>query len=92
MEEPDQGTEIWFERLGPTLGWFGSYSPISMKGFYALLAHTLPVLALWVLPVSLLAQFKRIPSAVALPVVAPVVVASLLLLMRTAHRHSLPRP
>jgi len=46
MYERIDHSEIWFERIGPTIGWFGSYSPTTMKGFYVLMAHMLPVLTL----------------------------------------------
>ena len=62
-----------------------------MKGFYVLLMHMIPVLVLWVLPLALLAQFGGLPEKAAFLLVVPVVVASLVSLMRTAHRHSVPR-
>ena len=91
MSEQADASEIWFERIGPTLGWFGSYSPTTMKGFYVLLAHMLPVLMLWVVPLSLLAHFEVVAGPVVFVLVFPVVIGCLVSLMRTAHRHSAPR-
>ena len=91
MSEPGEAPEIWFERIGPTIGWLGSYSPVSIKGFYVMLAYTLPVLFLWVLPISLLAQFDIMSAEAALLTAVPVVCVCLISLMRTAYRHSAPR-
>ena len=90
MDDPDEASEIWFEPMGPTIGWVGSYMPVTMMGFYVLLAHTLPVLLLWVLPLSLLGHFEIVPGGMLFGFAVPVVVGSLLLLMRTAYRHSRP--
>lgn len=91
MTEPQEASEIWFERIGPTFGWLGSYNPITAKGLYVLLAYFLSLLLLWVLPISLLAEFDLLPGGVALALAIPVVCGGLLSLMRTAHRHSAPR-
>jgi hypothetical protein len=89
MDEQTDASEIWFERIGPTFGWFGSYIPTTMKGFDALLMHILPVLILWVLPLSLLGHFEVVAEPVVFALVFPVVIGCLVSLMRIAHRHSL---
>ena len=91
MDDAEPASEIWFERIGPSFGWWGSYMPTTMRGFYAVLMHTLPLLVLWVLPLSLLAQFGTLSSAATFLLVMPAVVGCLTLLMRTAYRHSSPR-
>lgn len=91
MNDTEPASEIWFERLGPTFGWLGSYVPTTMRGFYVLLMHTLPVLVFWVLPFALLAQIGALSKAATFLIVTPVVVGCLTMLMRTAYRHSSPR-
>lgn len=89
MDEQADTAEIWFERIGPTLGWFGTYNPTTMRGVYVLMAH-MAVILLWLVPFAALAHFGVIAGPVALGLVIPVVLACCLSLMRTAHRHSAP--
>ena len=91
MDNQTDTPEVWFERMGPTFGWLGSYIPITMKGFYVLLLHILPVMVLWMLPLSVLAKFELVPEPIVLALIAPLAIGSLVSLMRTAHRHSVPR-
>jgi hypothetical protein len=90
-DRAERPVRVWFERIGPTFGWLGSYSPITTKGFYVLLMHLLPVLVSRALPLSLLGHFQVVSATTALLFVAPVVIGCLLSLMRTAYRHSARR-
>lgn len=89
MDEQADTAEIWFERMGPTLGWFGSYNPTTMRGFHVLLAH-MAVALIWLIPFALLGHFGVIADSVAFGLATPVVLGCLVSLMRTAHRHSVP--
>lgn len=91
MSEPSDSSEIWFERIGPTFGWLGSYSPITTKGLHVLLMHMLPVLFLWVLPLTLLGHLQVVSETMTFILVVPVVIGCVVSLMRTAHRHSAPQ-
>lgn len=89
MDEQTDAPEIWFERIGPTLGWFGSYNPTTMRGFHALLTHV-AIALLWLLPFALLGHFKVLSGPLALGLAIPGTLGCLVSLMRTAHRHSVP--
>jgi hypothetical protein len=91
MNEQTDTPEIWFERIGPTIGWLGSYSPTTTKGLYVLLMHMLPVLIFWVFPLSLLGHFDMVPGPVVFGLAIPIVIGCLVSLMRIAHRHSAPQ-
>ncbi len=90
MVHSDDRSEIWFERLGPSIGWLCSYSPITGRGLYVLLGHVFGA-CFAIGPILLLEHANLLSPKPALFIAGLIALASGVSLMRTAHRHSVPR-
>jgi hypothetical protein len=89
MSGSEDQSNIWFERL-PGFAIKRAYMPVTMRGFYILLAFLLGP-CIWILPFALLAQFNMISGPWAFGCTLPVIPIAIMWFDRIASRHSAPR-
>ena len=90
MVHSDDRSEIWFERLGESIGWLCSYSPITARGLYVLLGHLFGA-CFAIGPLLLLEHADLLSPKATLFVGGLIALASGVSLMLTAYRHSVRR-